>query len=242
MKVRGRRECADCGRVWSYYETGEVACPDCGSLRSVGVDDRTRHTAEPVAFDLSPHRRRADAEGVGAVVDDARSACLAYVRKRGFIRGGRLLDLDDTVLAAGELAYALDRYDRLADPTDDEEYYLLSLLAGADRGDRPAPDEVPGSMTAGRGLAYADAVADYRREALTWLDDEGREAPGARRLLGTVDGHARRVRALDGDAPPETVERLVAAVRDVATAIRADTDGEAETALARARDRVDRLD
>ena len=46
MKVRGRRECEACGARWSYFDTGEVTCPDCGSLHSVGLDDeRALHTA-----------------------------------------------------------------------------------------------------------------------------------------------------------------------------------------------------
>lgn len=224
--------------MWSYYESGSVACPDCGGIHSVGVDDRTRHTATPVPFDLSPHRRRADADGVAAAVDDARSAALSYVRQRGYIDEGTLLDLDDTVLAAGELAHALERYARLDDPSDAEAYYLLSLLAGADRGDRPAPDEVPASMRAGRGVAYADAVRDYRREVTTWLDDADREVPTARRLLGRIDAHAKRLRAIEGDVPAETTETLVRAIREVATAVREDDDA----ALALATDRLGRLD
>lgn len=239
MRVRGRRECQDCGREWSYYDTGDVACPACGSLRSVGIDDRTRHTAGPVAFDLSAHRRTVEAGAIDDVVDELKTDCRAYVRRRGFIREGELVDLDDTYLAAAELAQAVDLYARTRSPTDEDRYYLLSLLRGADVGDRPDAAVVPASMRAARGLAYAEAVREYRRELLTWLDDVDRSHPAARRAVGTADAVAKRVRALQGDVDPTRAESLVRAVREVATFVR--NGGEEEGALATARDRLDRL-
>jgi hypothetical protein len=236
MRVRGRRECRDCGHRWSYYETGSVDCPACGSLRSVGVDDRTRHTDTPTSLDLSPHRRTVDAEGLAACADELKRDLRSYRSKRGFIRGGDLLPLDPTYLAATELLYAVDVLVRADERTDDEELYLLSLLRGADAGDRPAVDAVPRSMRAARGLAVAEAVDDYRRELLTWLDDH--PDPAARRTLGALAERIKRTRALDGDVPLDHGETLLAAVRDVARAVRDDD----ETALSTARDRLSRLD
>ncbi|MDY6780397.1 MAG: hypothetical protein SV760_07620 [Halobacteria archaeon] len=37
MEISGERECLECGSRWSYFDTREVACPDCGSLRSKSV-------------------------------------------------------------------------------------------------------------------------------------------------------------------------------------------------------------
>lgn len=241
MRVRGRRECQDCGREWSYYDTGSVACPACGSLRSVGVDDRTRHTAGPVAFDLSAHRRTVEAEGIEDAVDELKADCRAYVRRRGFIHEGELVELDDTYLAAAELAQAVDLYARARSPTDDEQYYLLSLLRGADVGERPEADAVPESMRAARGLAYAEAVREYRRELLTWLDDADRSSPIGRRTLGTADAVAKRILALQGDVPPDRAESLVRAVREVAASLQGGDGDEREDTLATARDRLDRL-
>jgi uncharacterized Zn finger protein (UPF0148 family) len=237
MKVRGRRECKDCGREWSYYRTGSVACPNCGSLRSVGLDDRTRHTAAPVAFDLSTHRNAVeDAAGsdLADVVPDVKSTVRAYVSRRGFVDAGDLVELDDEFLAAQELLQAADVYGRLRDPTDDERLYVLGLLRGADAGERPPPDRVPASMREARGLGVAEAVLAYRREAATWLDDHS--DPAARTTLGSIAERAKRVRALQGDVDPGEAETLVTATREVWAALHGD-----EAALARARDRLERV-
>jgi hypothetical protein len=233
MKVRGRRECQDCGSEWSYYETGSVACPHCGSLRSVGLGERTRHTATPTRLDLSERRRALEDASLSAVVDGIKSDARTYIRRRGFVDAGTLLPLDGTFLAAHELAHAADVYGRLRDPVDDDRLYLLSLLRGADAGDRPTPEEVPVSMQTARGLAVAEAVDDYRREVSTWLDDN--PDPAGRRVLGALANRVRRVQALEGDVAPEGAESLVRAAREVGTYLR---DGD-EGALARASDRLD---
>ena len=170
MEIRGQRECQDCGRQWSYYETGAVACPACGSLRSVGVDERTRHTDSPVTLDLTDHRVAVDDGAIEAVADDLKSTLRAYIRGRGFVNEGELRDLDDTYLAAHELLQAVDVYCRLRDPGDDERWYVYDLLRGADFGERPAPDAVPARLAGARGLAYADAVTAYRRGVSAWMD------------------------------------------------------------------------
>ncbi|WP_135828499.1 DUF7117 family protein [Halorussus halobius] len=249
MKVRGQRECGDCGARWSYYDTGSVECPDCGSLRSVGVDDERRlHTDSPAEFDLSEARELVDAKPLREVADRAGEVARAYVRQRGFVRGGDLLALDDTYLAAQELRHAADVVRRGLDVSDDEEWYFLELLRSADAEDgptRPASDEVPASMHPIRGLAAADAAGEYRSEMSDWLDaaaddasaGTGVDAQAARNALATLETHVKRVRALEGDVEPATADRLVAAARDVGRYLReADAD-----ALASARDRFDRL-
>lgn len=244
MKVRGRRECKECGTRWSYYDTGEVACPSCGSLRSVGVDDeRQQHTDAAVTLDLSEFRDAVGASegGVdGATLDelgpDLKSTLRSYVRRRGFIDGGELRVLDETVLAARELVHAVDLFGRTRLPTDDEQLYLLSLLRGADSGERPAPEAVPESMHAARGLAVAEAVDDYRADLRTWLSDH--PDPEARKTLGAVAERAKRFEALQGEVEPDQAEALVAATREVGTYLR---DGDVD-ALARARDRLKGLE
>ena len=174
MKVRGERECQSCGARWSYYETGSVACPSCGDLRSVGVDDRTVHTDAAVTLDLSAHRDRVgDARGTlpDSGVDDLQSDLREYCRKRGLVDGGRLAPLDETYLAARELLEAVDCFERLRDPTDADREYLLALLAGADAGDRPDTEDVPRSLREARGMAAVHVVKAYRTDALDFLDE-----------------------------------------------------------------------
>jgi DNA-directed RNA polymerase subunit RPC12/RpoP len=249
MKVRGQRECKDCGARWSYYETGSVECPDCGSLRSVGVESERRlHTDGQAEFDLTEAREVAETGTLREAADCAAEVAREYVRRRGFVRGGDLLALDDTYLAAAELRHAADVVGRGLQLDDDEELYFLALLQDADAGretadeirddanPRPDPSEVPESMHAIRGLADADAVGEYRREMADWVEENGAESDG-RDALGTLREHVKRVQALDGDVAPETAEVLVVAAREVGLFLR---DGDAE-ALASACERFDRL-
>lgn len=223
MRIRGERECKNCGHRWSYYETGSVSCPECQSLQSVGVDERTQHTANPVEFDLSAVRELVDAEPLHRVADEAKEVAREYVRKRGFVRGGDLLALDDQYLAAAELSQVADLFGRSFSPSDDEEIYFTDLLTRADDADaeRLPAAEVPQSMRAARGLAYAEAVRDYRRELRDWEGWSADEEPEAEDCLSLLREHGTRIRMLEGDVPPETAERLVAVVRDVATYLRA---------------------
>jgi uncharacterized Zn finger protein (UPF0148 family) len=232
MKVRGQRECQSCGHRWSYYETGSVACPACESLRSVGVDDRQLHTDAPATLDLSPYRTAWAEDRLADAVDDCKADLREYIRKRGFVDGGALRPLDDTVLAAHELLQVVDLYGRARESTDDDEQYLLALLRGAEDGERPPPEAVSAAWAEARGLAYANAVDDYRRDLLEWLDDH--PDPEARRTLGTVHERVKRIQALQGDVSPTEAESLVRATREVGTYLR---DGE-ESSLASARERL----
>ncbi|WP_331233418.1 DUF7117 family protein [Natronorarus salvus] len=242
MKVRGRRVCADCGERWSYYETGEISCPSCGGMRSTGVGERALHTDGIAEFDLTPIRAGLDRESLGDVAGDIVRRCREYTTARGFVDSGALLPLDGTYLAATELRYAIEGYDRSIRPErfsgaeDMEEYYLLSLLRGADRGDRPSVEEVPESMYHARGLACASAVEEYRRDLRRWLDEQG-GAVEVDELLGRIGDHRRRIEALDGEVDPDTGDRLVEAVRDLTRYL----TEEDEAALLRAEERLDRI-
>lgn len=261
MKLRGERECRQCGTRWSYYETGSVECPDCGSLQSVGVDDRTAHTDAPESLDLGPHRTRfGDAPGTLPTegVDGLKSDLREYVRKRGFIRGGELLSLDATYLAARELLEAVDCYDRLRDPTDADREYLLALLAGADAGDRPATEAVPDRLREARGMAAARSVDEYRSDLLAFLDelDVGDHAaadattvsvtgddaqsriPPAREFLERLRDRGKRVEALNGDVPATDADGLVDAADALGEYVRTGNDA----AMDRARDRLSERD
>ncbi|MFC7077942.1 DUF7117 family protein [Haloarcula halophila] len=213
MRVRGERECQDCGTRWSYYETGSIACPECGSVHSVGIDDRTRHTDAPATLDLTPVRNRIERDTVEELATQAAESCRSYARKRGFIDAGELRPLDETFVAARELQAVGDEIGRGLRIEDDVELYFYDLLSGADAGERPAPDEVPSTLRSPYGLAMAAAVGDYQRDLRTYLDDHPSEQ--ARRLSGRIRDHRKRIEALDGDIDPADADRLVSAARDL---------------------------
>ncbi|QGA82658.1 TFIIB-type zinc ribbon-containing protein [Halomicrobium sp. LC1Hm] len=213
MKVRGHRECKACGSRWSYYETASVECPDCGSLRSVGVDDRTRHTNAPVEYDLTPVRGSIDERPLEEIATDAAERSSEYVRQRGFVDGGSLLALDETFVAATELRHVASEIARTLQPTDAQELYFFTLLRGADEGERPDPREVPSELRPSYGLAMMAAVEAYQRDLRAYLDDE--PDPQARSLSGRIRDHRKRIEALDGDVDPKDADRLVHAARDL---------------------------
>jgi len=228
MKIRGDRECKDCGTRWSYYETASVACPDCGSLRSVGVDDRTRHTNAPATFDLTPVRSRIDEVPLRSVAEDAAERSAEYVRKRGFVDAGELLVLDETFVAATVLRHVGGTIARGLRTSDGDELYFLELLRGADDGDRPPADEVPKSLRAPHGLAIADAVAAYQRDVREYLADAPDEQAGT--LSGRIRDHRKRIEALDGDVAPNDAERLLRATRDLGKYLQRDDESALVTA------------
>lgn len=234
MRIRGERECQDCGTRWSYYETGSVDCPSCGSIRSVGVDERTKHTASSASLDLTAAREALERDRLQEAVEEAKTACRDYARSVGFVHAGELQELDDTFLAAQELIHAADLVGRSFSPSEVEELYFLSLLQGADFGERPDPADVPDSMHEARGLAVADAVDAYRNELRTFAVDP---EPAVGRALETLADHVRRFRALEGDVPPDETETLVRIARDLGRYL---GSGE-ESALVAARERLDRM-
>ncbi|WP_435078122.1 DUF7117 family protein [Halococcus sp. AFM35] len=237
MRIRGERECKDCGTRWSYYETGTPNCPNCGSLRSTGIGERTRHTASTATLDLSPARNHLGdgAEDLRAAAERAAEDCRAFARQHGFIHSGELAPLDETYVGALELRTVADELGRAMRTTDAEEAYFLALLGGVDDGERPAPTEVPESLRTARGLAAAKAVEEYRRDVNDYLDDLPDEA--ARAAFGTLGEHRKRIGALDGDVSPATADRLVRVARELGTYLR---EGD-ESALVTARDRLSRL-
>lgn len=233
MKLRERRECVDCGECWSYFERESVTCPSCGSVRSTALDaEGTLHTVGGDDLDLTEARQAVDEEPLRTVARLAADASRGFMAEQGFIDRGELRSLDDTTVAAAELRQAADRLRRSMDPEEDAEWYFLALLRGAEDGERP--EEVPPGFESVRGLAIASAVERYRSDLARYL--EVQPDPEARRVLGILRDHLRRVEALDGDVPVEHAERLLAAARELGAYIQGE-----EGTLARAEDRLARL-
>jgi len=231
MRIRGSRRCADCGEEWRYYDTGDVNCPVCGSIHSVGVGgERRLHTDAPVDLDLAEVRAGVDERPLREVAADAEEAALAYVSSRGFVHAGELQPLDETVVAANQLRYVGAHLRRsVRDPDDAVEAHFLILLSGAPDGERP--DGVPRALRGPYGLALAGVAGSYRSEAAAWLEGRDRETALALEMLRD---HVTRIEALDGEVPPKDADGLLRAVRDVGTSLREDD----EVALVRAEERL----
>ena len=227
MKVRGQRECKTCGARWSYYETGEITCPECGSIRSVGLDEPTPHTAGTRELDLTSVRADVDDVPVQTLADRAVEESRRYLREVGFVHAGELEALDDTVLAASELRRVGGTLGRVMQVSDEETLYFFELLRGADQNERPPPDAVPETLYPERGLAVASAVDSYTTDIRRLFEERERETD---RVLSSVRSHRKRIEALDGEIQPVEAERLVGAVRDLSEYLRTGD----ETALARA--------
>lgn len=233
MRLRGRRVCAECGERWSYFETGDVSCPGCGSLHSTAADDEpVRHTAGDATLDLAEARAAVDERPLREVAALAGAAARSFLVDRGFIAAGELRPLDDVTVAAAELRAAATLVGGSVTPDEAAERYLLDLLRGAPEGRRP--DTVPPELRAARGLGAAMAVDRYRGALARTLDD--RPDPEARRLLGLLRDHLRRIEALDGEVSPATADAVVATARDLGDYLRGDG-----AALASAADRLSRL-
>jgi len=230
MEIPGERECTACGAQWSYYETGEVTCPRCGSVRSVGVEEPATHTAGRATLDLSAVREQVKEQPPRMVADEAADVAADYLRTAGFVDAGELRPLDDTYLAAAELRRVGATLGRVMNTTDEEELHLLVLVRGADHGERPAPEDVPETLYPERGLAVAAVVDAYLSDLRQVRNSQDRHID---RALSTISTRQRRIEALDGDINPDEAERLVRAVRDVSAYWR----GGDETALARATER-----
>lgn len=226
MEIRGDRECKECGTRWSYYDTGEVACPECGSVQSVGVDDdRALHTTTAATLDLADARASWARASRDEAVDVVKAACRSFTRGNGFVHAGDLQALDGRFVGARELENAADVAGRRQALADEESYYVLSLLESIEDGSRPSAAEVPRGMRSARGLAVADTVERYRRDVRRWLDATERDVSATvTDALSSLETHQKRVQALQGDVDPRHAEALYTAARELGAFIREEGD------------------
>lgn len=231
MKVRGERECQNCGTRWSYFETGSVACPACGSVKSSSRGDRAQHTAGGSALDLAPVREAVDDEPLRRVAELAVEVGRAYRREAGFVDAGELQPLDDTFLLAAELETVGRHLGQAMQVDDEARTYLLTVIRAPLEDKRPDPGNVASSLAPARGLAVCRAVDAYVSDLRLVYDEPDRPLA---RSLSTIRTRRKRIEALDGDVEPRNAERLVDAARDVyAYLVRDD-----EAALARIDERL----
>jgi len=196
------------------------------------VGERAEHTAGPATLDFSGARAAVGEEPLRAVAERAAEAGAEYTRRAGFVHAGELQPLSEAYLAAAELRRVGTTLARSMRADDGAELYFLSLLDGAEDGDRPAPGEVPAGLRADRGLAVAAAADAYVSDIRRLIDDPGPELAG---VFSALRARRKRIEALDGDVDPAEAERVVRALRDVGAYIREDD----ETALVRAGELLD---
>lgn len=235
MEIRGQRKCKRCGTQWSYYETGSPECPNCGSLYSVGVGERARHTDRPADLDLGAARDALAADRLPEAGRAAAETAREYVHRRGFLVGGELRALEATDVLAREVQLVGERL-RTATPPNPAAVgldYTMELFEAAEADELPPATAVPEGMAEARGLAVAETVAAYHREIRSFLEDS--DAP-IDRALARLDTHVRRVRALDGAIEPATAEKLLSAARTAGAVVRGEAD---PGALEEALDRLD---
>lgn len=232
MKIRGQRVCQACATEWSYYETGSIACPNCGSLRSVGHDDERRlHTDAPAALSLAQFQAQIAEEPVEAYAADLKAVLREYTRKRGFINGGELQPLDDRYLTARTLLHTVDMLARSHEPTTDAELYLLSLYKTLADDPDTASDAVDGVDADDAETAVNDAGvddADDAEIAATDADDAELTAAQVPRELRDAWGVA-------------AADAVAAYCSDLRTWLDGTPDEAAATTLSQLRDHVNRL-
>ena len=225
MEIRGQRLCQACSTEWSYYETGSVACPHCGSLRSVGRDEeRQLHTDTPAALPLATFRGRIAEESVAAYADELKSVLREYTRKRGFISGGELRPLDDRYLTARTLLHTVDILARRQTPTADAELYLVSLYE-----------------------TLADDAADTAVD--TTIDDSADETTVSDSKADTTGTDIDDVELAAAQVPSDlraawglaVADAVAAYCSDLRTWLDATPDEAAATTLSQLRDHVNRL-
>lgn len=233
MRVRGRRLCLECETAWSYFDAGEITCPNCGSMWSRGLDrNRTLHTDSPVELDLEEARQLAADRPLSEVASTVADAARSYLARRGFIHEGDLGPLDDQYVRAAELRQVAAALGSRLDPDASAERYFLTLLAA----DEDHPEAVPPSLRQAHGLASVRAVEAYATDLGRWLRDHPDDA--GRDCLGRLRDHVRRGAALDGDIPPDDADRLLDAARALGDYLRPD----GTVGLDRVRHGLDELD
>ncbi len=192
MEIRGERECLDCGETWSYFETREPACPECGSLRSRAIEDAADDTSGAVETgDLLTRF----GGGFDDALGEAEERCREYTSRKGFVEGGELLPPEPVYVMACEVKHIAGEFVGTREPTDDEREYIVALVEGVETGEPPAPDARPESLDAAHNRAVAETVEEYAKELSRYLDGLDR----ADSRVEEARDLAKRTQATDGD-------------------------------------------
>jgi len=202
MEIRGERECLDCGETWSYFDTREPECPECGSLRSRAVEDAAEDTAGAVETGDLLTRLGGDFD---AALEEAEERCREYTSRAGFVRGGELLPPEPVYVMTCEIKHIAAEFAGAREPTEEEREYVVALVEGVESGEPPSPDERPGSLDAAHNRAVAETVEEYAKEISSYLRSVGEKDADGR--VEEARDLAKRTQATDGDAD-DAVEGL----------------------------------
>lgn len=192
MEIRGERECLDCGETWSYFETREPECPECGSLRSRAVEDAEEDTSGAVETGDLLTRFGSD---FGGALEEAEDRCREYTSRAGFVEGGELLPPEPVYVMACEVKHVAAEFVGNREPTEDERRYVVALVEGVGKDDPPAPDERPESLDAAHNRAVAETVEEYAKEMSRYLRSSGKTDT----RIEEARDLAKRTQATDGD-------------------------------------------
>ncbi|MFB6253304.1 MAG: hypothetical protein ABEI06_01680 [Halobacteriaceae archaeon] len=207
MEIKGYRECRECGHQWSYYETGNVQCPECGSIKSTGLDERTLHTNNPVEIDITSIQSLVSNDEFRQAGQRAAKEARNYTIKRGFIHKGDLIRCDERIFSCHELRNLGNYINRTASITEETEYYFIETIQAVKNSGRPDQQAIPKNLRSIRGLAYARAAKDYLNDVTTWIEYADHELPSGGVLERTKE-NIKRVEALDGDISIGDSERI----------------------------------
>ncbi|MFB6284080.1 MAG: hypothetical protein ABEK59_09145 [Halobacteria archaeon] len=174
MELRGERECLECGSTWSYFDSRQVCCPECGSIRSQSVSSPRMDSTSDVDI--------VDSEvltGIGENFDETLSEleerCRRYTSQTGFVEKGDLKPPTPRYVMACEIKHAATTRD--AEGLDEKSRrYVVDLVHGIRDGE--PPDKTPSGLQETHNLAIAETVRDYSTEVERYARKRGVETPG----------------------------------------------------------------
>ena len=191
MEIRGERECLECGSTWSYFESREVCCPECGSIKSQSMSSpRMDNTTD---IDL------VDSEVLGGLSDDLDSAlstleerCREYTGKTGFVERGDLKPPSPRYVMACEVKQIAAIYDA-NQLTGDDRRYFVDLVHGLRDGE--PPEKPSGELEYIHNTAIAETVRDYATEVERYARKRSVDVPGEMERARSL---AKRTLATEG--------------------------------------------
>ncbi|MFB6186034.1 MAG: hypothetical protein ABEI86_04100 [Halobacteriaceae archaeon] len=207
MEIKGYRECRECGHQWSYYETGNIQCPECGSIKSTGIDERRLHTNTPVEIDITSIQSLVSNDEFRQAGQLAAEEARNYTIRRGFIQEGELIQCDDRIFSCHELRNLGNYINRTTSITDETEYYFIETIQAVKNKGRPDQQAIPMKLRSIRGLAYARTAKDYLNAVMTWVEYTDQQPP-SRGVFERTKENIKRVEALDGDISVRDSERI----------------------------------